>query len=124
MGSFYYKKARGTEQGSCFDVQAVSGEVDVFLEDMRGSDGTVANDVYSIITSEPSHSLHLGVSRFLKRFVVQYLSSSEIISQPGGRTGKQKRLSSLKLRRLKACDATLAHNDEKYPGSGSACRLS
>lgn len=84
------------------------------LEELCGSGGLVVEDLYSMFTFEPLHNLHLGVSRLLKTCLVQYLSSDEIYSHPCGPNGKRKRLSSVRMALLRACNAILAHVEEKY----------
>lgn len=85
-----------------------------FLEDMCGDDEVVAEDLYSIFSFQPLHSLYCKVERFLKLYLVHCLSDV-IYSHPADSAGKRKSSSSVRLRLLEACNAILTHITEKYP---------
>lgn len=53
-----------------------------FLEALRGGDGAVIEDFYSIFTIEPLQNLHVVVPRLLKTSLLQFLSFDEINSRP------------------------------------------
>lgn len=73
--------------------------------------------LYSVSTCEPSENLLLEVSRLFNTYWSLYLSLDETYSQPCGRSGEQKRLSSVRPPLLRACNGILADEEENYPGS-------
>lgn len=88
------------------------------LEDMCGGDGVVVKNLYSMFMFESLHNLHLGVSKLLKLFLAQYLSSHETCGHLRGPAGRQKSLSLVRLSLLKSCSDILSHIEEKYSALG------
>lgn len=56
--------------------------------------------------------------RFFETRLIQFLPLDEMFSQLGGQSGKQRRLSFIRVPLLKVCRGTLAHIENNYPFFG------
>lgn len=86
-----------------------------FLEEMYRDDRAVTEDSYSISTLRLLYKLRLGASRLLTPCLVQNLSSKKTYRHALGLAGKRRRLGSVSLQLLQACNAVLAHTEEEHP---------
>lgn len=70
-----------------------SAEWPSFSKALSGENENVMEDLCSILTSEPLHSLHLQMCGLLKSCVIQCFSCNEVCSHRLGPTGKWRKLS-------------------------------
>lgn len=71
-------------------------------------------DLYSIFTFEPLHNLFLGVLKFVKTCMIQYVSSNDLYTKHSGRGKRPRMFSSIRTSVLRGCNTALAEFQKYY----------
>lgn len=89
-----------------------------FLEGIAKHSNFIPGEIYNLFTFESLHNFHLGISKQLKRCLMDYVACSDNVNMKFGDRRRQKRLGSQRVPILKALNGILATIERKYFAPG------
>lgn len=87
----------------------------IILERVKDEPGLLPEDVYSVFTFAPVHTLHLGISKLLKNCFVSYFPSRALCTRERGSATAARTFLHLKGGRLCVCLSLLAYMEKEFP---------